>query len=234
MKFKCMLLLSLLLLFGAALADESTWQCPSCEATCSSSFQFCPYCGAERVRQCQSCGYTATDARYTYCPECGEPLPASTTAVSYVTGHTVDNLSTRSGPSTDFTDLGTYRLKDQDVRIFSICYDANEVAWVQCEITYGGAMRRVYTGLKRFDAQTVDLSLVREEIGLDEAPLATVAEGATLRYGPGTQYGLCKQAMATRDVAVISEENGWAQVQFLADETPWRAWVLTSDLTYNP
>lgn len=174
--------LALVLLFLWALTpvaqgESQFWQCPGCSQWNSQSYQFCPHCGTQRptYRQCPNCHYQTTDTAYTYCPVCGTVLQTlsgvlpTATPQPYIYGHTIDRLSTRSGPSTDFTGTGTYQVKDQDVPIFSVAYDVNGVAWVQCEVSYGGALRRVYTGLKRFDATTVDLSKVRAESSYTEA-----------------------------------------------------------------
>ena len=191
--------LALVLLFLWALTpvaqgESQFWQCPGCSQWNSQSYQFCPHCGTQRptYRQCPNCHYQTTDTAYTYCPVCGTVLQTvsgalpTATPQPYIYGHTIDRLSTRSGPSTDFTGTGTYQVKDQDVPIFSVAYDVNGVAWVQCEVSYGGALRRVYTGLKRFDATTVDLSKVRAESSYTEAQRASLPHQTTLRYGPGT------------------------------------------------
>ena len=159
--------------------------------------------------------------------------PSTATPQPYIYGHTIDRLSTRSGPSTDFTGTGTYQVKDQDVPIFSVAYDVNGVAWVQCEVSYGGALRRVYTGLKRFDATTVDLSKVRAESSYTEEQRASLPHQTTLRYGPGTEYGVYQQDADPQPVLVIHVENGWAQIQSTEAETPWRAWVMESEITYS-
>lgn len=231
----CLAVCVLLGTLSVAVADEATWQCPVCAKTCSASYSFCPYCGAARetVRTCAKCGFQTTDAQYTYCPQCGEALTPAVQKASYVTGRAQQDLATRSGPSTSFTDMGVYRVKGEDIRIYSVAYDNNKVAWLQCEVSYGGMLRRVYTGLKRFDASTVDLDQVREEGDIADARIATVAEDATLRDGPGTLYSKSKQSMVSDQVAVICVEDGWVQVQFIQDETPWRAWVKESDITYT-
>lgn len=238
--------LALVLLFLWALTpvaqgESQFWQCPGCSQWNSQSYQFCPHCGTQRptYRQCPNCHYQTTDSAYTYCPVCGTVLQTlsgvlpTATPQPYIYGHTIDRLSTRSGPSTDFTGTGTYQVKDQDVPIFSVAYDVNGVAWVQCEVSYGGALRRVYTGLKRFDATTVDLSKVRAESSYTEAQRASLPHQTTLRYGPGTEYGVYRQDADPQPVLVIHVENGWAQIQSTEAETPWRAWVMESEITYS-
>ena len=92
---------------------------------------------------------------------------------------------------------------------------------------------RVYTGLKRFDATTVDLSKVRAESSYTEAQRASLPHQTTLRYGPGTEYGVYRQDADPQPVLVIHVENGWAQIQSTEAETPWRAWVMESEITYS-
>lgn len=233
-------LLTLCALLPAAQGESMLWLCPGCGMKNDQSFQFCPYCGTERPAclQCPRCNYQTSDLSYVYCPMCGATLlavgsaTATATPQPYIYGHTVDRLATRSGPSTDFTGTGTYRVEDQDVPIFSVAYDVNGVAWVQCEVSYGGALRRVYTGLKRFDATTVDLSQVRVETGYTEAKRAQIPAGASLRYGPGVEYGLYLEDQERQPVLVIHVENNWAQVQSTQAKTPWRAWIQQDQLTY--
>lgn len=173
-------------------------QCPGCSRWNSASYQYCPYCGAGTPRLHAVPQLPLPDRRHRLCllprmrrgaPGCFRRGRPPATPQPYIYGHTIDRLATRSGPSTDFTGTGTYQVKDQDVPIFSVAYDVNGVAWVQCEVSYGGALRRVYTGLKRFDATTVDLSQVRAESQDTQARKAQLPGKATLRYGPGTEYG---------------------------------------------
>lgn len=238
------LMLSFTLLWAlapGAQGESQLWQCSGCSRWNSASYQYCPYCGAERLDYmlCPNCHYQTADTAYVYCPVCGAALQAvsgaapTATPQPYIYGHTIDRLATRSGPSTDFTGTGTYQVKDQDVPIFSVAYDVNGVAWVQCEVSYGGALRRVYTGLKRFDATTVDLSQVRAESQDTQARKAQLPGKATLRYGPGTEYGVYREDVASQPVLVMYVENGWAQIQSTKAETPWRAWIAESSLSYS-
>ena len=154
-------------------------------------------------------------------------------------GLTIDNLSTRSGPSTSYTELGTYRVKGTYVRLYSIAYDQNGVGWVQAEVSYGGALRRVYTGLKRFDTSTFDLAALPEEAPLNRA--AWVATASTPRYGPGTAYGSYGSGLTVEQgmqVTLLALENDYAQIQFSASnsgagkEQRYRVWVKADTLRY--
>ena len=118
-----------------------------------------------------------------------------------VKGLTIDKLSTRSGPSTAYRETGTYKVKGQWIRLYSYAYDNNGVCWVQCDVPYGEKFRRVYTGLKRFDASTVDLSQLPQE---DPTKFETVKmlETATALYGPGDGYSTYDQLTADKNSKV--------------------------------
>lgn len=116
--------------------------------------------------------------------------PSSEAGTSFngiVEALTIDNLSTRSGPSTKYRETGTYKVKDEYVRLISLAYDENDICWVQCEVTYGNKLRRLYTGLKRFDISTFDLGSVPEEDPLDYR--AKITSTSKAMYGPGDGYG---------------------------------------------
>ena len=67
--------------------------------------------------------------------------------------------STRSGPSTEYQDTGTYSLKGQYLQILARHWDSvNEIWWVQCVIPSNG--RALWTGYKRFDHDTLPLDII--------------------------------------------------------------------------
>ena len=60
-------------------------------------------------------------------------------------------LATRSGPSTQYTDTGTYFLANQSVLVLSKHYDSrNGIWWVKYRIEDGRNYRYLWTGVKRF------------------------------------------------------------------------------------
>lgn len=160
-----------------------------------------------------------------------EATPAATPAA--VQGWTVDNLSTRSGPSTEYRSTGTYKVKGQWVRILSYAYDVNDLCWLQCEVPYGSKLRRVYTGLKRFDASTVDLTTLMQEDPLAFVPVKVLYTSKAL-YGPGDGYGEYDSLTVDKNktVQLISTEGDYALVEWKTMKQRYRAWVHLSTLDY--
>ncbi len=136
-----------------------------------------------------------------------------------------DRLATRSGPGTEYRDTGTYPVKGEYVRLLSRAYDENDLCWMQCEVVSGRKLRRVYTGLQRFDATSFDLADVAEEDPLDYLAKAT----ATCRamYGPGDGYDTYDSLTVDKGqtVTVIAIENDYAQVEWTTSKQSYRAWV---------
>ena len=159
--------------------------------------------------------------RYQYNAASGVIAPSYTP----IEGLTIDNLSTRSGPSTGYNDTGTYRVKGTYVRLISCAYDKNDLCWVQCDIPYGNKLRRVYTGLKRFDTTTFDLSALPVEVPTEERVRVSVT--AKAMYGPGTDYATYSDLTLEKGqtVHLIALENGYAQVEWTVDTQRYRAWV---------
>jgi len=128
----------------------------------------------------------------------------------------IDNLATRSGPSTKYRETGTYRVKGQLVRVISLSYDENDLCWVQCEVTDRNKLRRVYTGLKRFDITSFDLDGVPVENPKDVDARAKVTTTSKAQYGPGDDYGAYSSLTVDKgqSVTIITVENGYAQVEW--------------------
>lgn len=244
--FICVLTLLCSLFAFPALAD-GTRNCVSCGRSIDADNVFCPYCGEMQFMMCPNCSYRTADSSDVFCPRCGSrlvdpstrPLVSSSSTSSstasadtQIYGLASERLATRSGPSTDYTELGTYKVKGEYVRIVTIAYDENGVGWIQCEVTYGGALRRVYTGLKRFDTSTFNLSQVPDESQVYGAQRAYIDLACTLRYGPGSAYGVCKDTLDSYYVDVLTVENGWALVLASSNNTPCRVWVEDRVLSY--
>jgi len=125
-----------------------------------------------------------------------------------------DKLSTRNGPSTDYKETETYFVAGEYIRLISRCTDSNGVVWVQCDVPAGYNMRRVYTGLKRFQISNDDLARLPWEYPLYYK--AKVIKTSTGMYGPGYGYG--NYYMLTVDkgmtVTVIAIESDYVQVEW--------------------
>ena len=79
------------------------------------------------------------------------------TEKSKITALATDKLSTRSQPTTNSTDMGTYFLKGQWVVVLGKHYDSqNEIWWLKVDI--GG--QQLWTGAKRFDSSSYDFNSV--------------------------------------------------------------------------
>ncbi len=165
---------------------------------------------------------------------CANALPEGASFdVNYVMALATDNLSTRSGPSTAYQETGTYKVKGQTIRLLSYAFDSNGICWVQCDIPYHDVYRRLYTGLKRFDATVADL----EALPLED-PMSFVAvkavETATALYGPGLGYGAYGKLTVDRGqrVALIAVIDDFAQVEWTTSDKSYRAWVFAGSLAY--
>ncbi len=141
-----------------------------------------------------------------------------------------ENLATRSGPGGDYRETGTYPLKGELVRLFSQAYDEDGNCWVQCDMPAGDKLRRVYTGLQRFDAATFDLGGVREEIPLDDH--AKMVATVHAMYGPGEGYDAYAELTVDKGqtVIIIAIEEDYAQVEWKTSKQLYRAWVPTDSL----
>ena len=198
-------------------------------ALCAAIALFTAVASAE-TWYCPRCGRQNND---NFCPRDGVARPVLEEADAYepVLGLTTMKIATRSGPSTGYTEQGTYQAQNQYLPIYSIAYDNGGVAWVQCEVTYGGALRRVYTGLKRFDTSTFDLSAIPEE--LENYGVGRVGTGGKLKYGPGDNYATMDHSVsAGMIVTIVQEEDNWYQIEFTPDKLTVRGWVPAENVFY--
>ena len=86
-------------------------------------------------------------------------------AAGDVYGYTIDKLSTRKGPGTNYEEGGTYSVKNQWIKVLSKAWDQrNSIWWVKCEIPYRNKIRVLWTGYKRFDPGTLNLADLPEEV----------------------------------------------------------------------
>ena len=151
-----------------------------------------------------------------------------------VTAGLKEKIATRSGPSTDCNELGTYfsdNWKTASVTALSKASN-NGVVWVQIEFNYKGTLCRAYVGEKRL---TVSANTLQEErqIGTCTVLGNVSVQGYT---GPGTNYKTAvNKVPAGVQLAVYDTENGFAQVDYLNSVTFFRnrCWVPISMLSYE-
>ena len=148
----------------------------------------------------------------------------------------IDDLSTRSGPSTTYTECGTYRMKGQKVTVISRAFDNGGVQWAQVEITYGGAVRRMYTGVKRLDIGNSQLSRIPEEDMSYFIGYGTCNRTVNPKWGPGSYYATYtdRTLRSGAQVAVIRSENGYYQVEYYhTNGKVHRCWVPVENIDLN-
>ena len=158
------------------------------------------------------------------------------TFTSPQTVQTLMRVASRSGPGTNYDELGSYHKQGYTLTVLSRAYDENNgIWWLQVELNYGSELRRVYTGLKRVD---IDINDVQ-----DECPLfyARVKSSNIPYYGPGTIYTAHKNAIAAGTEGIIyGFEDGWVLFEFYnADKKQYRrVWMpidrveITGYVTY--
>ena len=119
-------------------------------------------------------------------------------------------LATRSGPSTNYTELGSYFSAGDSIRVLTCAFDKrNDIYWVQVEFSYRNQLRRAYTGLKRVNASTSYLP-VESAVGKGR-----VTQSVRAYYGPGTNYTMYSDPIpAWTEGTVYNVENGYVQLEF--------------------
>ena len=139
----------------------------------------------------------------------------------------LDQLATRSGPSTIYAEPGTFfyknnSWKNQTIRVLKKA-KGNGVWWVQVDFQNGkgGKKYRVWTGAKRVD---VDLEKLREEIPIGDCDIYPTKN---TYWGPGKEYAAAKVAIRENAVGQLyAIENGYADVEYFCDDgTSGRVWV---------
>ena len=137
-------------------------------------------------------------------------------------------MSTRTGPSTSYTEPGTFFGAGTRVRIISLVYDENQVPWVQVDIDYNRKQLRAYTGLKRFDGVRPGDIPREDNLFLD----CTVLETVTPQCGPSVDYAPC--AFTVKEgtvVSVVDYENGYAMCEAdFGGKKNWRRFFIEEEL----
>ena len=119
-------------------------------------------------------------------------LCVSGAAAAAVSAPLTMRLSTRTGPSTGYTEPGTFFSNWQGVmvKVLSRAY-GNGVWWVQVEFSNGGRLYRAYTGAKRVDLNVICLP---EETALGTATARPSGRRCERLLRPGR--ALCPHALA--------------------------------------
>ena len=140
----------------------------------------------------------------------GRWTPSSSDSSSGLLAMSNRPISTRSGPSTKYDELGTYwNDGGHTVTVLSRA-SGNDIWWLQVEFEYGGKTVRVYAGEQRID---IDVSRVPIEGGAIGS--GRVTPTTTAYYGPGTNYKQHQQKISSGTTgAVMAWENGYVCLEF--------------------
>lgn len=140
-------------------------------------------------------------------------------------------MATRTGPSTAYTEPGTFFQDDWQytrVDVISKAYGSG-VWWVQVEFRDSGKLYRAYTGVKRVD---VDLNGIAQEQALGTGTLSTAGDTPAY-YGPGTQYAKMKDAVPWgAEGTVVMAENGYVLLDYYDEylNQQRRAWLPSDNV----
>lgn len=155
---------------------------------------------------------------------------------SYLDARLVDDLATRSGPSTEYTGCGYYQMKGETVRCVSRAFDKGGVLWVAVEFSYSGATRRVYTGSQRLSLNDSQLAKLPEENMTVFIGYGTVQRNVNPKWGPGSWYvTYTDRTLNYGDrVAVISYENDFYMVEcYHTNGEILRCWIPSGDVVLD-
>lgn len=133
-------------------------------------------------------------------------------------------IATRSGPGTQYTELGTYLREGDLVKVRSRAWDdRNDIWWVEVEFTYQNERIRAYTGAKRVD---VDLQYVPVEAVLDYGTLTTYADCFAGPYYSGFMPWVDTLEAGT-SVTIYEVEDDFALVECWNDmrNSLYRCWI---------
>ena len=151
------------------------------------------------------------------------------------TARLVEDLATRSGPSTSYTGCGSYRMKGQTVTVLGRAFDNGGVQWVEVEFSYNGGYRRAWTGVKRLSISASALARLPEETGAFFLGYGTVTGRVSPRFGPGSMYAPYgdRDYVSGNQVAVIREENGYYLTESWITDNDGKQRILRSWLPTN-
>ncbi len=148
------------------------------------------------------------------------------TASSPVAANLKMELSTRSGPGTEYEGTKNYfksTWKTTTVQVTGKYWDGS-IWWVEVDFDYGNARYRVWTGLKRVD---VNLDYVKEILPKGEGTVSST----NVRRGPGGNYASAPNTPGSWvDVVAYRRETGYVDIEYYGDNgTVYRGWVPSED-----
>ena len=204
------LLVTALLLCQMPLALADTWYCPQCGRLNDNNF--CPVDGTARPAGVQY--QTQISGNYTQ--------------YAYVTATLSKKLATRTGPSTQYDEPGSFLSAGKQVTVLSKAYDdRNEIWWVQVEFKESGSTYRAYTGEQRFI--NLNLNQIPEEKLIGRC---TLNQSITGYYGPGYKYRAIKEKIPSGVQCDIygyayGDESDFIQIEFYdqGQGCARRAWI---------
>lgn len=156
-------------------------------------------------------------------------LATAASAAGWDTNLTM-RLSTRTGPSTAYTEPGTFfsDWRGVTVKVLSKALSGS-TWWVQVEFSTGGKLYRAYTGAKRI---AMDISYVPEEEVIG-AGYVNLSYNVNAYYGPGTNYAPVPELVpGNAQGSIIAYENGFALLDFYDSSIAMqrRAWISADHL----
>ena len=152
-------------------------------------------------------------------------LPEMALAAS--SGSLNQQMSTRSGPGTKYTEeLGTFP-SSTSIRVIAQV-ETNGTVWYQVEFSANGKLYRAYTGKKRVSGITGDIPWESSDYRED----AVTARVKPL-YGPGEAYaGRRYMVEKNTKVRVFGVEGSWALCEY-KEESKWARGYISVDALKN-
>lgn len=155
-----------------------------------------------------------------------------------VTAKLLKTAATRSGPSNDYDEPGSFFSKGDEINVVSKAWDPeNSLWWFQIEFSYRGEWMRAYTPENRID---LDPNLVPTEN--DDGDAREVLEDHRVYFGPGEHFRMYKVSMLYKGSRAViygyEEVDGvlWAQIHYhdYAVGEDRRGWVPAKVLSTWP
>ena len=165
-------------------------------------------------------------------------LPADGYPSEGVVARLTKTAATRSGPSNDYDEPGSFFSSGTEINVISKAWDPeNELWWFQIEFNYRGEWMRAYTPENRID---LDPDLVLTEN--DEGDAREVLYDQRVYFGPGEHFRMYKVSMLYKESRAViygfEEVDGvlWAQIHYhdYAINEDRRGWVPAECLSTWP